>query len=192
MFGMDRILDSLPGETVAVGDIVDALGQRAHGTVLLLLAVPNLVPIPILPGSTTIFGALIALVAVQLIVGQPVLWLPDRVRVHQVARTTAATWLARATTLTGHLAGGEDCLPDKQPEHGLLSRAVGLLALVHGVILALPIPFANFLPAIGVACLGAGLARCRRRPLLIALIITAATLLVIAFASRWLVRSWRR
>lgn len=188
---MDRLLDSFPGETVAVGDLVDALGQRAHGTVLLLLAVPNLVPIPILPGSTTVFGALIALVALQLVAAYPVLWLPSRVRVYRMARATAATWLARAETLTGHLAGEGDCLPDNQPAHGLLSRAVGVLALVHGLILALPIPFANFLPALGVACLGAGLARCRRRPLWIALLITLTTLVVIAFAYSWLLRSRR-
>lgn len=189
---MDRILDSFPGDTVAVGDLVDALGQRAHGTVLLLLAVPNLVPIPILPGSTTVFGALIALVAVQLMAAYPVLWLPSRIRLHRVARATAATWLARAETLTGRLAGTSTCLADNPPTHTLLSRAVGLLALLHGLVLALPIPFANFLPALSVACLGAGLARCRRRPLWIALLITAITLLVLASASSWLAHRWHR
>ena len=44
----------LNGERVTLGELVALLGNRSFGLLLLLFALPNLVPLP--PGSSTVFG----------------------------------------------------------------------------------------------------------------------------------------
>ena len=48
---------------VSVGEIVDRFGTRAFGALLFIFALPNLLPLP--PGSSTVLGAPLLLLAPQ-------------------------------------------------------------------------------------------------------------------------------
>ncbi len=57
-----------PGDSVSVAELLAACGDRAIGSLLLLLAAPNILPLP--PGSASIMSIPIMFMAVQLVLGR--------------------------------------------------------------------------------------------------------------------------
>ena len=65
-------------DEVSVRDILDMVGRRSFGPVLLLAGLVILAPlIGDIPGVPTIMGSIVFLVAIQLLIGQKKLWLPN-------------------------------------------------------------------------------------------------------------------
>ncbi|MEO3385160.1 exopolysaccharide biosynthesis protein [Mesorhizobium sp. CAU 1741] len=62
---------------VSVSDIVDRIGDEAFAPLMLVPALIALSPASAIFGLSTICGLTIALIAVQIVIGRPKLWLPD-------------------------------------------------------------------------------------------------------------------
>lgn len=75
---LDRIDDSATdNEHVTVEEILDAVGRRSFGPLLLVAGLVTLAPlIGDIPGVPTIMGVTVFLIAVQLLVGRQQFWLP--------------------------------------------------------------------------------------------------------------------
>jgi len=147
-------LASGESERISFGTLAEALGERGFGAILVLFSLPNVLPLP--PGSSAVLGVPLALVAAQLLIGRPGLWLPRVVRERSLDRATfrriagaAVPWLQRAERWLRPRAW---LLP-----HTVTERLVGALALAMAFILVLPLPFANMVPALSVAAAGLGL-----------------------------------
>ena len=152
-----------------MGALIDQLDSRAHGVLLLVLALPMC--IPNVPGISTIFGVLMLAPALQLVMGSRRLWVPQRVRRWEIEsaplrRTlrTAIPTLRRVEYLI-------------KPRWSRLTRfpitiLVGLQTLLMALILILPIPFANWPPGMTVAI--TSLALLQRDGVLMLLTIPAA------------------
>lgn len=145
---LEGLVDAFPNERVSVGELIDRLDQRAHGVLLLILALPMC--IPNVPGISTIFGALMLAPAIQLVLGQRHLWIPERAR----------AWSFPRSGLTRALHAAIPALKRVEylvrPRWSRLTRfpatiAVGLQTLLMALILILPIPFANWTPGMTVA-----------------------------------------
>lgn len=143
------------GERVRLRDIVDVLEDRAYGLLLLLLAAPNILPNPI-PGVSGILGVPLVLVAAQLALGRPHPWFPRVLAERSLDaahfRTMAdkiAPWLRRMERLTRPRLRWL-CRPP-------FERALALFCLVLAVVLALPIPLGNILPALAVTLIALGM-----------------------------------
>jgi hypothetical protein len=61
---------------VSLGKVVEALGNRSHGPFLLIPALIDISPVGGIPGLPTLLGAVIILVAAQMLLGRKHLWLP--------------------------------------------------------------------------------------------------------------------
>jgi hypothetical protein len=140
-------------ERVAVGDLLAALGDRALGALLFVFAFPNILPLP--PGASAVLGAPLVFLAAQLSLGMRP-WLPGiigrRSMAHADFRTVVlrvAPWLERAEKLLRPRASALALPPF---EYG-----VGLICLLLAVVLVLPIPFGNMLPALAICLLALGL-----------------------------------
>lgn len=147
---LSRVLVELSrsaGERIALGAVVAALADRSFAALMLFLAAPNLVPLP--PGSSTVFGIPLILVAAQLVAGRPQAWLPAALRERSLDRGAFASvatrlepWLRRLEALAR---------PRWWPwPRAVADRYVGLLSLVMAIVLALPIPFGNGPPALAI------------------------------------------
>lgn len=78
-----RIAEDETRARVSIGDIFEALGDRAFGALILIFALPNIVPTP--PGTSAITGAPLVFLAAQLMLGwQP--WLPGWITKRSLAR----------------------------------------------------------------------------------------------------------
>lgn len=139
-------------ERIAVGDLLAALGDRALGALLFVFAVPNVLPTP--PGTSTLLGAPLVFLAAQLAFGlKP--WLPAIVARRSMSQADFAAlvrriapWLERAERLLRPRSLG---LP-----RAVMERGAGTVCLLLSLILVLPIPLGNMLPALALCLLALG------------------------------------
>ena len=184
---------SLPDDRVPMESMMRAHGPEAHGTVLMLLAAPCLLPVP---GVGTVLGLGIAALAVTLWSGKAEPSLPRRVANLQLSRHWAQRvllTLASVYALAGRCAKARLDLLAYASWRFASALAVGAM----GFIVLLPIPFGNVLPAIALMLIGMGLVFrdgvAMILGLLMAAVALAATiglvLLAGAFGGEWLL-SW--
>lgn len=143
----------LPGDGVSLQWLAQAHGPAAHGSLLLLLAVPCLLPVP---GAGTVVGMGIVALALALWRAPGALTLPGKVAGFQLSQRWAGRvlrLLANTYALAGRVA--RQRLSHLATGHPRLLLAA--LVAVMAVIIVLPIPFGNVLPAIALMLLGIGL-----------------------------------
>ena len=134
-----------------LGDIVDRFGRRAFGSLLFVLAIPNLLPLP--PGSSTVLGAPLLLLSPQLALGVHAPWLPKWLE----DRTISGAGISRAFNRL--LPWVEKIEKISTPRMGFMfgtigDRAIGVICSVLSFVLILPIPLGNLLPALTIGVLG--------------------------------------
>ena len=144
--GLRAMLDGFtvgdPDEVLPLRDLLAGLGRRAFGMLLLIATLPAFIPIPI---GGAISGPLVVLIGAQLLVGMRRPWLPKFVgergpHRHALARfdRIISPWLGRLEKLV-------------RPrllwllDHRAASVLTGLLLLLLGFMLALPIPLTNYI-----------------------------------------------
>lgn len=146
------LADDTSLERIAISDLLTALGDRAIGALMFIFAVPNVLPTP--PGTSTVLGPPLIFLAAQLAFGRKP-WLPKFITKRSLARTDflalinrIVPWLERAEKLLRPRATFLATPP--------MEYVVGVMCLVLAVVLALPIPLGNMLPALGIALLALG------------------------------------
>jgi hypothetical protein len=131
-------------------------GRIGVAFTLLILALPTIIPMPGPFGF--IFGTCLAFVAVQMMVGANRLWLPEWIGrrvlpLKAVEATISATrpWVLR---FEAWLSPGRLAVLTGRKARIVLAIPILLLA----ILIALPIPFGNTLPALAVALIAVSLA----------------------------------
>jgi hypothetical protein len=87
-------LASQPGERLTVRDIMSVLQDRAFAVLVVLLGLPNCLPMP--PPIPLVCGLLLALVAIQIVFGRPTPWLPQALLKRSLAQTDVERAVGRA------------------------------------------------------------------------------------------------
>jgi hypothetical protein len=146
-----RVARDNQANTVTVGELVDALKDRSFGVVIIFFALPNVI-VPI----SWVLGTPILLLTVQMVIGRQTPWLPQIMRRQEISGETFAKIASYVVT---YLAKIEKWL---KPRWSFLStdwmeRLIGLYLTFLTLVLLVPIPFGNALPAFGIAIVAAGL-----------------------------------
>lgn len=155
----DRLSQLLPRlaegtqERISIGDIVTRLEGRAHTTLLVLFALPNV--LPAIPGTSAITGMPLVYLALQLSLGQKP-WLPGFIANRSFSRPGLAAvldqakpWLERSERFLHPRLGALT--------RGRMERVIGVLMLILACAVVLPIPFGNMIPALGIIFFSLGL-----------------------------------
>lgn len=152
---LTRLANEIGPPRISVDHILARLGDRAFGIVMIILAAPNCLPMP--PGSSTIFGVALMLVAPQMIVGRHRLWMPSLLRCRSLTRGDFQKVVARLAPILARME--RLCRPRViWLASGPFERLVGLVVLVLGFVITLPIPIiGNMPPAIVIAVLAVSL-----------------------------------
>ena len=140
-------------ERVSMRAMAQAHGPEAHGTLLLLLAMPCLLPVP---GVDAVLGLGMAALAVAMWRGHCAPFLPQRVAELELPRHWAQrvlVGLASAYVLAGRHARARLSHLAVSGRRSATALAVGLMA----AIIVMPIPFGNLLPAVALVFIGLGL-----------------------------------
>ena len=163
-------------ERVSIQNLLDALGDRALGAVIFLFAFPNVLPLP--PGTSFILGAPLVFLAAQLMLAQPP-WLPHFIGKRSMAQPDFAALVAR---IVPWLTRAENLLKPRLfvLTSGAMERVIGGLGLLMAILLALPIPFGNMLPALAISVMALGLLERDGVWVLMGLAATAAASVVVS------------
>ena len=139
-------------DRIAVSDLLAALGDRAVAALRFVFAVPNVPSVP--PGTSATLGAPLVFLAAQLAFGRRP-WLPAVIARRTMTRSDFAAlvsrigpWLARAERLLR-----PRMVQLAQPP---MEYLVGLVCLLLAVVLVLPVPLGNMLPALAISLLALG------------------------------------
>jgi len=138
--------------SVTLAEVLTAVGERSFGALLVILAIPNMVA-GLIPGLSIVLGLPLLLVSMQLVVGAERPWLPRRLAHLKIKRSDLRRMVERTRPTLRRL---ERAL---QPRLEFLTspwaeRLIGLGCLALSVLVFLPIPFANLVPAIGIMLFG--------------------------------------
>jgi hypothetical protein len=143
---LSRIAADGTRQRISVGDLIEALHDRAIGALIFVFAFPNTIPMP--PGTSSILGAPLLFLTAQLAFGRKP-WLPKVIAERSMERAhfaavvrRVAPWLARAERLL-------------RPRLEILARPpfeylIGGICLLMSIILFLPIPMGNSPPAVAI------------------------------------------
>jgi hypothetical protein len=167
--------------------LVDHLGRKGFGPVLLALGVPMLAPLP--PGAPVIFAVPLLIVCLQMVVGRQTVWLPKWISRKGVERAKLAKLVAKVTPTVAkvekHLKPRLGFLVE-----GLGERALGVTCTVVAVVLVLPVPFANLVPSMAITAFGLALARKDGLLALAGYGLVAASVLVIWLCVHFAAMGW--
>jgi hypothetical protein len=146
------ILERFEDDRISIADFIGALGDRAYGLLLFAFALPNVAPI-VPPGLSAVLGLPIIFVSWQLTYGRRIPWLPGILAERSFAREDLARGLDRVLP---RLESVERFL---RPRWQWLvgwngERLIGFTCLILCIVLALPIPLGNILPALAISILG--------------------------------------
>lgn len=140
------------GPRISVDDLVAAMKDRSFGAFLVVFALPNLVPLP--PGATLLLGLPLIFIAWQMTVSkEQKVWLPKKIGSYSFDKTSFThvvrrllPWLERAERLIRPRLWFLD--------NRLAERVLGAICLLLAVVVFLPIPFGNWLPAFALGIIG--------------------------------------
>jgi hypothetical protein len=148
-------LASQPGERLTVRDIMAVLQDRAFALLIVLLGLPNCLPMP--PPIPLVCGLLLALVAIQIIFGREAPWLPSQLLNRSLARTDVERAVARAMPAFRKL---ERFSRPRMTflDTPLAMRVMGAVVLIMALGLLFAPPFVGQIPlGLAVCLVGLGL-----------------------------------
>lgn len=142
-------------DEIRLKDLLNQMDSRAFGSTLLIFALPEALPLPI-AGISAILGIPLMLVSAQLVLGFQRPWLPKWVIDRPFKRERFEPIVYRALRPLEKL---ERLLKPRWRflTIPLVERLIGLLLLLLAIVIALPIPFGNILPAIAIVVISLGL-----------------------------------
>ncbi len=141
-------------DALTVGEIVLLFGRRAFGALMFIFAIPNTLPLP--PGSSSILGLPLVLLAPQVALGFRRPWLPRFVYNRQVKSSDLQKLIS---PLIPRLEAIEKI---SRPRLSWLfgpigDRIIGVVCTLLAIVLIFPIPLGNLAPALCIGALSLGL-----------------------------------
>lgn len=149
---LQQLADSGDSARISIGDLVAAMGDRALGALLFIFAFPN--ALPSLPGTSAILGAPLVFLAAQLAFKRKP-WLPGIIARRSMSRKDFQSltlrmrpWIQRAERMLRPRAQALALPP--------MECGVGCVCLLLALVILLPIPLGNMLPALSISLLALG------------------------------------
>lgn len=155
---LEEIARTWPKDRLTLAELMDQLGDRGYGVLLVVFALPNLIPISI-PGLSAVLGLPLAFIAAQMMLARRRPWLPRVMLERSIAISDFARMMVRALPILKRV---ERILKPRLifMTVPMVERGIGLLVLVLSLLLALPVPFTNI--ALSLPILLCGLALIER------------------------------
>lgn len=159
---LDEIVETADGQPdsqpLTFGDLLDSVGRRSYGPLLLLIGLFSISPATALPGLTWFAAAFTLLVAGQMALGLPTIWLPSAARNVRIGRRDVRDGVKKGRST----ARWVDHLLRQRLE--LLSRPpfvnVVALCVVAAALITFPlglVPLLPLIPGFAIVAFGLGM-----------------------------------
>ncbi|MEA2779564.1 MAG: hypothetical protein QOK29_1108 [Rhodospirillaceae bacterium] len=175
---LQELCNDAPPDHFTLGWLMGHLHKRSFGIVMLLLAL-----VAMAPGVSPVAGLLLAISAFQMIAGRPAPVFPRRIAAYPLPTRHLTALVRRAIPVLRYL---EKVIHPRWPTPlAAAKRIVGILVLlVDSMLVFIPIPLSNVLPALVIALIS--LAYLEEDGVLLSIALLAAlVLLAIASVAVW-------
>lgn len=143
------------GETVTVGDLLNAVGRRSYGPVLLLLGFIAISPLTIIPGANFLVAFVTLIFTIQMVFGRKYPWIPKKALEFSFRRKHMIMGVAAADK---YVAQVDRFL---KPRLTFLTQApfaqLVALACAGAALITFPlgfVPFGPFVPSLAILLFG--------------------------------------
>jgi hypothetical protein len=153
---LSEILSEIAADTsrseITIGDLVQHMEGRARAALIFLFAFPNVLPSP--PGVSAILGLPLLYLTAQMMLGR-IPWLPKVITGRGVSIGVFTSLIERVSP---YLARAERMM---KPRWSWVvthrsEKVLGAIALVLAIVITLPIPLGNILPAFSICLIALG------------------------------------
>lgn len=145
-------------EKVLMGDLLEQVGRRAYGPLLLVVGLFSISPLSVVPGMTWFAAALTLVLAAQMLVGRTQPWLPKHAMQMPISRRLLVAGIAKARPF----ARGVDVLLKPRLAFFTQPPMVNFVALmvILAALVTFPlglVPLGPVLPGLAVVLFGLGM-----------------------------------
>ena len=180
-------IERMEGEgRIPIGEITEVIGGRAHGIVLLILSLPETIP---MVGLSAILAAPIFIIGVVLVIRGADPPVPEWVRRRSLPRKKVQNAIRRTRPVVRWL---DRVVRPRWHHLASAGRLQGTICILMALLLAIPIPGLNLVAAAAVA--GVGLGILQRDGLVVAMAGGLAFLALLGFGAvvsgAWELLSW--
>ena len=148
-----------PSGSVTVDDLLERLGHRSYGPLLIVICVIAIMPVVgALPGVSYGAAFLALAVSIQFLFSQPKLWLPGRLKRAKISRRTLKTGVDKSRPVlrwVDRFVAPRFSIAFRQP----LPRLAALLCVVLSVLMVIyaAVPGGVVIPAVAILLIALGL-----------------------------------
>lgn len=139
---LDALADRRESDAMTLGDLLDQFRERAFGVCMLIVLLPAFVPLPV--GAGAISGPLISLMGLQLLWQMEHPWVPGFMSRRPLSPDGIKKFRNRTARLLRWLEKVSRPRNEVVIDHRAARTFTGLLLVVLGVLLALPLPATNY------------------------------------------------
>jgi len=164
---------------ITIGELKKAFSGRTYGVLLLVLALPNLLPIPA-PGLSAILGAPLVLFTFQLMLGMQTPWFPNFIAKRRMKRDDVKRVCSRIAPYIEKL----EFIFTPRLEFLVrppAERFIALICVVLSLMIAMPVPFGNAMPALAICLFAVGILQSDGLFIIFGTILTLASATTIFF-----------
>ena len=143
------------GDSLTVEQLVERVGDRGFGLLLLVLSLPSALPVPA-AGYSVPFGLLLLVLAIQMLMGKDHPVFPRKLQQVRISSGFASKLLKGAAWIFKRL---EWVIRPRMRWVGLRPGRIlmGFLVLAMAILMMIPIPMTNTFPAFVIFLIGIGL-----------------------------------
>lgn len=145
------LVERLNDEHITLNVLTERMGDRTFGMLLIIVAIFSAVPL-----ISSIAGLLVFIIGIQMCFGRTHAWLPKQLLNRKLESKNVKLALTLFEPKVRYI---ERYLRPrlKFTEAYIFDRMNGLIVAVLGIVIMIPIPFTNILPALVVIIMGLGL-----------------------------------
>lgn len=174
---LETLIRQAPASHVTLSWLIEHLHARSFGILLLIIAVVGL-----MPGASSLMGVLIAIPAVQMLLGRAAPALPPLIARRPLSTRKLVRVLERLIPLLARME--RVVRPRWRTPFEATKRVVGFVILLLGVTLLVPLPFSHIVPVLVIMLMA--FAFIEEDGVLLSVSLVAAVLsLAISVASVW-------
>ena len=176
---LEQTLENTQFQSLKISEIFKHLGSKGFGIILVFLSLPSALPVPA-PGYSTPFGIAIVLIAFQILIGKDAFKTPKFIQNIEFQPKLAQKVLVFAIRSLKKIE------PFIKPrllkfQSKQMRPLIAINLILLAILMILPIPLTNTLPAIVICLLGISICECDGLLTLISIILSLFSLVIYTF-----------
>ena len=146
-----KIQPLLKTQAITLNRVLQQVGASGFGVIIALTALPSALPLPA-PGYSVPFGLTLVILALQVLLGRTTPWLPARVKQQSI---NLVFYQKKSQRIIKFIQFFEYFIhPRWNFMFGAQNRLLALALIMCGLLMCIPIPGTNTIPALGAFSLG--------------------------------------